>query len=79
MRPLTATVAATGFFVLAAVGLLSGVPVWACSVRSVVGAFVLYVALRLAGWLAVSILASAAVKGVSRVAPTRSQSGDKSR
>ncbi|MCY2925626.1 MAG: hypothetical protein NT031_09325 [Planctomycetota bacterium] len=64
-----------GFFVLAAIGWLNGVPVWACSVRSIAGACVVYVTLQLAGRLAVAILASAAVGGMTDADSTRSDSG----
>lgn len=56
-----AMTAAAGFFVLAAIGWASGLTVWECSLRSGTGAFALYVVLRVAGWLAASIVASAAV------------------
>ena len=67
--------AVVGFFVLAAIGWLHGVPVWACSVRSIAGAFVLYVTLQLAGRLAAAVLASAAVSGLSETDSARSDSG----
>lgn len=69
--------AAGAFFVLAAAGLLGGVTVWECSLRSVAGAFVLYVVLRVAGWVAASIIASAAVKPAGASEPVRSDSGAK--
>lgn len=64
-----------GFFVLAAIGWLHDVPIWACSVRSIAGAFVVYVTLQLAGRLTVAILASAAVGGMTDSDSTRSDSG----
>lgn len=63
-----------GFFVLAAIGWLHEVPVWACSVRSITGAFVVYVILQLAGRAMAAILASAAAAGLAQANSTRSDS-----
>jgi len=63
MRQLTVTAATIGFFALAFVGWLSGVPVWICAARAAAGAAGLYVLLRLAGGAAVKIIADAAARG----------------
>ncbi|MCY2932041.1 MAG: hypothetical protein NTV86_21615 [Planctomycetota bacterium] len=75
MRQLSAMAAVVAFFVLAAIGLLHGVPVWACSTRSIAGAFVLYVTLQLAARLTVAVLASAAVRGTDSADTARSDGG----
>lgn len=75
MRQLSGIAAVVGFFVLAAVGLLHGVPIWACSTRSIAGAFILYITLQLAGRLTAAVLASAAVSGMDSADSARSDGG----
>ncbi len=75
MRHVSFMAAIIGFFVLAAIGWLHDVPTWLCSVRSIAGAFVVYVTLQLAGRLTAAILASAAVAGLNDTNSTRSDSG----
>ena len=75
MRHVSFMAAIIGFFVLAAIGWLHEVPTWACSVRAIAGAFVVYVTLQLAGRMMAAILASAAASGLADASSTRSDRG----
>ena len=65
MRRTAMTVALVGLLVLAGVGYLSGLSLWACTVRSLAGAAALYVMARLALQLALASFVSAIVDGQS--------------
>jgi len=62
VRRYTVTIAILGFFVLSAVGCLSGVPVWVCAMRAVIGAAVLYVVATIAGRTILHIVVDAMVR-----------------
>jgi hypothetical protein len=57
--------AAMGFFVVAVVGMASGVPPHVCSMRALGGALAMYVVGRLAGGVVVRLVADAAVRGMA--------------
>jgi hypothetical protein len=57
MRRLAGSVAAAGFFALAAVGAASGVPPFVCAWRALLGAAALYVVATVAGRVVVETIA----------------------
>ncbi len=62
MRQWAISVAAVGFFGLAAVGWLCGQPPLICALRAAAGAVVLYVVVRVATRLALNILVDAVMR-----------------
>jgi len=64
-RRLAVTIAVLGFFVLAAVGWCAGLSTDACAVRAAVGMVVLYVMVRVAHRVVVSIVADAIVRNAA--------------
>ncbi|MCE5279964.1 MAG: hypothetical protein ABFD92_04230 [Planctomycetaceae bacterium] len=62
MKQLALAAAAMMFFVLAGIGWAAAVPMWTCSIRCLSGAAIVYVLMRLAGDVAVRMLAEAATR-----------------
>lgn len=57
--------AVIGFFVVAFVGTVSGVPAHVCSLRALAGAAVMYVLTRFCGQVVARVVADAAVRGMN--------------
>lgn len=74
MRQLAAMAAVIGFFALAFVGWLNGVPVFICGARALGGAVVLYLVIGLAGTVAIRIITDAALR--AQVDNAQSEKGE---
>jgi hypothetical protein len=66
MKRLSLTISVMGCLLLAGVGTACGQEPLTCAIRAGVGAFILYVVLRLAGTLAVRILADAVFRNTQQ-------------
>lgn len=64
-RRIAVTVAIVGFFALAAVGWVSGLSVYACATRALVGAGVLFVLVRLVSRVLLRIVADAIIRNAA--------------
>ncbi len=62
IRQASIIMAVAGFFIVAIVGTVSGVEPHVCSIRALIGAAFMYVLGRLAGALAVRMMADAAIR-----------------
>ncbi len=73
MRHIAVKIAVTGFFVLALVGWLSGVPVFHCGLRAFAGALIVYVGARTFEIILMGMIAEVA----TRPDPDSIQAGNK--
>jgi O-antigen ligase len=76
VRRIAASAAALGFFVLAIVGTLSGVPPFVAGLRAVAGAAILFVLVSVAGRVAASVIAGAVVTAAIEQAEAKDTTGD---
>jgi Zn-dependent protease with chaperone function len=77
MRRLAVRIAAMGFFVLAAVGAVSGQPPFDCAWRGLVGAAVLFILVIVGGRLVVSIVVSAVMRQMPRAPSVKDPSRER--
>jgi hypothetical protein len=76
VRRIATTIATIGFFVLAIVGMATGVPPLVCGVRAVVGAVALFVIVMVGGRLALTVVADAFVTRISQAQNARKESDE---
>lgn len=62
MRYMAVKTAVTGFFVLALVGWISGVPVFHCGMRALAGAFIVYMGARTVEVILIGMIADVATR-----------------
>ena len=62
MRRYAISISVAGFFVLAAIGLLCGVPVYVCALRAAGGAVALWLMIRVAGKVVLNVFVDAMIK-----------------
>ena len=77
MRRYAISVAAAGFFLLAAVGLINDVPVFVCAMRGLVGAVVLFLMAHVSGRIVLRILVDTIVAQARRSQNARKSTGER--